>query len=163
MPSPTRLARSRSAVLLTLLLGALAIGACGEDEGPAGNPADPGRWRAQVEMMCSDGSQEAVALPLPQTPRQLGPDAKARAEIVTTVRDGIQPLPAPEGSGGAVEAYLAELSADIELLRAIDAQAAAGGDASGLEAQLDESAGQAALELDLRDCAAFANAIARTP
>ena len=104
LPAPlTPRPRALAAIALALIPVALAMGGCGGDEGMPGGPTDPERWRAQVELMCSDGSQEAVALPLPQAPREIGADAEARAEIVTTVRDGILPLPPRIASGSQTQ------------------------------------------------------------
>ena len=134
----------------------LLLAACGDDDETTPTVISSDEWAVEVSTLCSDGRDDATALPLPTSKRQVAPDAEARARILVTVRDGIVKLGRPEDVNGvAYDAYLTELAADIDQLQAV-----AGGD----EAEpLDESAGQAALELDLEECAAFSNAVARTP
>jgi hypothetical protein len=148
-----------------LLLLAVPLAACGDEEGDVAEALPPPsleQWQARVDGYCSDGIQEAVALPLPTNSRQLPNDARARAEILITVRDAVLPLARPEGKQDTVDSWLDELTADAEQLSELAATAAAGGDFLSLE-PVDESAGAVALVLGLRECAALANAIARTP
>ena len=158
--------RSCIGVALRARTAALALGACGGDDSTSGGEAatvSPVDWQTRANGFCSDGTQEALALPLPTLSSEVGDDAGARAEIVITVRDGILPLARPEGQEEQIQAYLDELTDDARLLVEIRDMAAQGGDPTSLVAQVDESAGQAALALELEDCAAFSNAIARTP
>lgn len=145
---------------IALLAAVLALPACGDDEDAEAGQLSTEVWVARADRFCTDGTQEATALPLPGRPQQVAADAVARAEIVATARDGLLTLGRPEDIDGEdLDAYLAELGADMELL----AQIAEGTESGGEYAQLDESAGLAASELGLAGCAAFANAIARTP
>lgn len=153
----------RGAIIAALLALPLGLAACGDDEGREPEPLDLEDWQARVSQLCSDGIQEATALPLPTTGAEVGPDARAMAEVVLTARDGILILATPEGQEEAVAVYLSELSGDAELLLRVARKAERGEDYQTPLARLDESAGQAALELALQDCAAFANAVARTP
>lgn len=153
-----------AAVAATLALAA-GVAACGDDDGvetPTLPPPSLEQWQAKVNGYCSDGVQEAVALPLPTTTREVPADARARAEILVTVHDAVIPLPPPEGKGDFVDVWLEELSSDTDLLNEIARTAAADEDYLTLAGELDESAGQAALTLGLDQCAALANAIART-
>lgn len=150
-----------SAIALAAII-AVAAGCGGDDAGDEALTAD--EWRTRASSFCADGTQRATALPLPATRSSVAADAAKRAEIVTNVRDELTTLGQAEGIDAAeVEAYLARLGGDAELLRRISRVAAAGGDFQRLNGRLDESAGQAANALELPDCAAFANAIARTP
>ncbi len=149
----------------TLVLAALAISGCGDGagNGSSGGPLSADAWRQRVNGFCGDGYQEATALPLPQSAARVGPDATARAEILASVRDSVLTLGQPDGiDPDAVSGYVDELNADIDQLGAI-ADAAEAGDPNAGHTQLDESAGQAAVDLGLDDCAALAQAIARTP
>lgn len=108
--------------------------------------------------------ERATALPLPASRSAVAADAAKRAAIVTKVRDGLMTLGQAEGiDDHEVESYLARLGGDAELLQQISRVARAGGDFQRLNGRLDESAGEVANALELDDCAAFANAIARTP
>jgi hypothetical protein len=155
--------------LIGLAAAALAtaglLGACGgDDDGSSpGEPVSEERWRSHAAGLCDAGTQEAVALPLPGNRREVAADARARAEILVNTRDQMMTLPPPEEIADEVDAYLGELDADIDLLSQTAEAARGDGDFRELINQMDESAGQAALELDLEECAAFANAIARTP
>jgi len=155
---------ARGLLVAALAAAALGIGGCGDDEGDeTGGPPSADEWRESVAGFCSDGYQEATALPLPEQLEQLGPDASARAEILANVRDSIVALGQPDGiSSDDVGGYVDELNADIDQLGQI-ASAAEAGDPDAGTTQLDESAGQAASELGLDDCAALSQAIARTP
>ncbi len=118
---------------------------------------------AEASRSCSDGVQEAVALPLPADTSEIAVDAQSRAEILDRVYDGILATPRPPEQEEDVAAYLEDLKGDVALLRRIRDEAAADQDTAGLQAQVDESTGALALRLNLEDCAALANAIARTP
>lgn len=138
---------------------------CGEGgDGSAGGPLGADEWRDRADQFCSDGIQEASALPLPGSVAELADDAEARAEIDSTVRDGILTLGQPDGiSSDDVSAYVDDLGSDIDVLGRIADAAAAGDDVTELNGQLDESAGQLADGLGLDACVGLANAIARTP
>lgn len=141
---------------LAAVAAALALGACGDDDETTTPQAGSEAWTADAEAICAEGSDEAIALPLPGSRKQVAADAGARAEILTTARDELAGLDVPEDvDEQALGDYIAELDADIEQLAAISA--------GGPVEQLDESSGQIASELGLDECAAFANAIARTP
>jgi hypothetical protein len=148
------------AAAVAALVAAASLAACGGEDSES---LSLDQWRDRVAPMCSDGIQEAMAVPLPTSRRQVGEDSRAMAEIVLTVHDGILPLGLPDGEEDAAQAYLDQLAADAELLEEIAAAARAGEDFGALRDELDESAGRLALELDLEQCAAFANAVARTP
>jgi hypothetical protein len=154
-------------LLATAALGAvLAVGlaACGDDEEvPTLPPPSLEQWQARVNGYCSDGVQEAVALPLPQTTRQVPEDAQARASILLDVHDAVLPLAQPPEQTTQINSWMGELDADAKLLKKIAVKAAAGLDYLTLAGELDESSGVAANELGLDQCAALANAIARTP
>jgi hypothetical protein len=154
--------RAASATVALALL--LTLAACGGDDEPE-PPLRPSleQWQLRVDGYCSDGIQEAVALPLPTSTKQLPNDARGRAEILVTVRDAVLPLPRPEGEEEKIDAWINELTADAELLNEIASVAAADDDYLDLITSLDESAGQVAGELGLDDCAGLAQAIARTP
>jgi hypothetical protein len=158
--------RTLSLFLLAALT--LAVGACGgEDEadGPTAPPAplSEAEFTAAADAACEAGAERATELPLPGSRREVEADAEAMGEIVRDVREQISALGAPEGREAEVEAYLAELTEDIALLGEIRAAAAEGGDFREPLRRLDESAGQAASELGLDECAGFANVVARTP
>ena len=142
---------------LTALMALGPLAGCGDDEGST-TELDAETWAARADRFCTDGVQEATALPLPQKAKDVPADADARAAIVATVGDGIITLGSPEGvDAEALGIYIAELAADnAELTQAADSPA-------GGPILIDESAGQAANELGLEGCAAFSNAIARTP
>ena len=147
-----------------LAAAALGIGGCGDDEGDeTGGPPSADEWRESVAGFCSDGYQEATALPLPEQLEQLGPDASARAEILANVRDSIVALGQPDGiSSDDVGGYVDELNADIDQLPQIADDAAAGDPDAGQNG-LDESAGEAAAGLGLENCRTLAQVVARTP
>lgn len=152
----------RRGAAATLVLATLIGAGCGDDEGDGstGGPLSSDAWRQRVNGFCGDGYQEATALPLPEGAAQVGPDAIARAEILANVRDSILTLGQPDGiDPGAVSGYIDELNADIDELGEIADAAESGAG----QTQLDESAGEAATELGIDDCAALAQAIARTP
>ncbi len=154
----------RLAALLAVAALAAPLAACGDDEeAPTLPPPSLEQWQARVNGYCSDGIQEAVALPLPTTTRDVPADARARAEILVTVYNAVIPLPPPEGKSDFIDVWLEELSSDTDLLNEIARTAAADGDYLTQLGELDESAGEAALTLGLDQCAALANAIARTP
>lgn len=139
-------------------------GGCGLSEDNPPEQLSDEEWVGRADGFCSDGIQEATALPLPSRRGDLAADAAQRAEIVTNVRDGLVTLGASDGiDEDAVTLYIGQLSADAQLLEKVSEAASAGGDAQQLNAQLDESAGQAASSLGLADCATFASVIARTP
>jgi hypothetical protein len=159
-PRPTR-----PPLLLVLALAACMslIGCGGDEDAPGTAGEDPGTWRTEASEACEAGTEEAVALPLPQNRRETVEDARAMAEILSTARATIGSLGAPEELAEEADAYLAELDEDIAILEQVVRKGrppSGGGEGATL---LDESAGQAALELDLPACAAFANAAARTP
>lgn len=161
--SGPRRPRRLAALALAAALVAVPAG-CGDDEEvPALPPPSLEQWQARVNGYCSDGIQEAVALPLPTTTRDVPADARARAEILVTVHDAVIPLPPPEGQSDFIDVWLEEISSDIDLLNEIARTAAANGDYLTQLGELDESSGQAALTLGLDQCAALANAIARVP
>jgi hypothetical protein len=145
----------------------LPLAACGggddDDQMTTFPPPSIEQWQARVDGFCSDGIQEAVALPLPRSTKELPDDARGRAEILVTVRDAVLPLPRPEGTEDAVDAWLEELTADAELLNEIASVAAADDDYLDLIAELDESSAGPAAELGLDTCVTLAQAIARTP
>lgn len=143
---------------------AASLAACGGDDGPT-QAITPSleQWQVRVDGYCSDGVQEAVALPLPTSSKQIPDDARARADILVTVRDAVLPLPRPEGEEERINAWLDELTADADLLNRIASVAAADDDYLELISKLDESSGELATELGLSDCATLAQAIARTP
>ena len=146
----------RLTVALLAIGAAMAFaGGCGEDdETTSGLDADI--WSASAEDACAAGSRDAIDLPLPSRKGEVAKDVEARAAILVSVRDELTALGTPEGiDGEALSAYLDQLELDIEKLEAVGL--------TGVTQPLDESAGQAALELGLDECAAFANAIARTP
>jgi len=149
---------------LALLLG-IALAACGGDdeEVPTLPPPSLEQWQARVNGYCSDGIQEAVALPPPQTTRQVPEDSQARAAILIDVHDAVLPLAQPPDQATQIDLWLGELEADAKLLNKIAVKAASGLDYLTLAGQVDESSGEAANELGLDQCAGLANAIARTP
>ncbi len=155
--------RGRTGLLWLLLALALTLAACGEDDSGIPEPLDLEAWQARAGQFCADGIQEATALPLPTTGAEVGPDARAMAEIVLTARDRMLTLAPPEGEREAANDYLTQLSDDAELLLTVARRAERGADYRTPLSQLDESAGQVAAELGLPDCAAFANSVARTP
>lgn len=134
----------------------LLLTACGDDEETTPTVISADEWAVEASAFCGEGRRKATKLPLPTSKRAVAPDAELRVRILTKVRGDIIELGRPEDVNEvAYDAYLTELESDIDQLQAL----AAGDDAE----PLDESAGQAALELELDECAAFANAIARTP
>ena len=142
-------------------MGAFGCGG-GDESGEEALGAD--EWRTRANSFCADGVERATALPLPASRSAVAADAAKRAAIVTKVRDGLMTLGQAEGiDDHEVESYLARLGGDAELLQQISRVARAGGDFQRLNGRLDESAGEVANALELDDCAAFANAIARTP
>lgn len=147
-------ARLRWLARLAAAAAALALLAgCGDDEETTGE-GDAATWAAEANAICGAAVEEAIALPLPGSAGEVAADATARAGILTAVRDDVAALELPDDvDSGLLDAYIAELDADIGQLEGAERRAP----------QLDESAGQAALELDLDECAALANAIARTP
>ena len=150
---------------IALLSVALAVGlaACGgDDEVPTLPPPSLEQWQARVNGYCSDGVQEAVALPLPQTTRQVPEDAQARASILLDVHDAVLPLAQPPDEATNIDLWMGEIQADSKLLQKIAVKAAAGLDYLTLAGELDESSGEAANALGLDQCANLANAIART-
>lgn len=155
---------TRRFLAAALAILAVALSACGDDESSdAGGPLSADEWSERVQGFCSDGYQEATALPLPESVQQLEADAASRAEILANVRDSILTLGQPDGiSSDDVGGYVDELNADIDQLAQIS-DAAKSGAVDPSVAQLDESAGQAAGELGLDDCVALAEAVARTP
>ena len=151
---------------IALLSVALAVGlaACGgDDEVPTLPPPSLEQWQARVNGYCSDGIQEAVALPLPQTTRQVPADAQGRAAILLDVHDAVLPLAQPPDQATDIDLWMGEIAADAKLLSKIAVKAASGRDYLTLAGQLDESSGEAATGLGLDQCAGLANAIARTP
>ena len=142
-------------------IAALAAAGCG-DEGGSRRPS-PDEWAEKAGQLCSDGSQEAIALPLPASRSEVATDSAAMAEIVATVRDGILPLGLPAEDEDLAAAYIDQLTADAKLLLDVSEAARRGGDYRTALSRLDESAGERARELGLDECAAFANAVARTP
>lgn len=142
---------------VVVLATAIAVG-CGDD------PADPepfsaAEWRERADQFCDEGAQDATALPPPGSRREIAEDASARAEIIATVRDGIVTLGTPDGiDDRQLTSYLVALEADVGKLE----QLAEGG-GSGGAAVIDETTGGIAGDLGLQSCAAFVNAVARTP
>lgn len=150
-------ARWRGRIGAAVLTAAIALPACGGDDEGEAEALSADDWTARADRYCTDGTQEAIALPLPASSREVGPDAAARAEIVATVRDGLLTLGRPgDIDSEQLDAFLGELETDIGQLE----QSAEAGDGP---VALDESAGVAANEMGLPGCAAFVNAIARTP
>ena len=149
--------------LVVVLLGVWLLSS--DDEGSVPAPAlDGPSWSERASGYCRDGTEEAAALTLPSSPRQVAADADARIEILARVRDGIYTLGSPGGGDEALAAaYLEQLDADLDKLDAIAEAARTGGDFQAAAAQLDESAGETADRLGLPDCVALAQAIARTP
>ncbi len=121
------------------------------------------QWQARVNGYCSDGIQEAVALPLPETTRQVPEDAQARAAILVDVHNAVLPLAQPPDQATEIDVWMGEIAADAKLLNKIAVKAASGLDYLTLAGQIDESSGEAANALGLDQCAGLANAIARTP
>jgi len=154
-------------LLLTAALAALlgtGLAACGDDEEvPTLPPPSLDQWQARVNGYCSDGVQEAVALPPPQTTRQVPEDSQARAAILTDVHNAVLPLAQPPDQATQIDLWMGEIDADAKLLNRIAVKAASGQDYLTLAGQIDESSGEAANALGLDQCAALANAIARTP
>ncbi len=150
---------------LLVVVGAAIILITSGDGGEAGAEAFTGEtWAEQADGYCSDGLQEATALTPPSSARQVAADANARIAIVATVRDGIYTLGEPEDADQALAAvYVDQLNSDLDELAAIADAAKSGGDYQSLSAGFDESSGQTADRLGLADCAAFSEAIARTP
>ena len=142
---------------LAAVAAALTLGACGDDDEATTTEAGSSEaWTVDAEAICAAASEEAIALPLPGSRKQVAADAEARAEILPTVIGELEALDLPEDvDEELVGDYLAELEADAEQLRAT-----AAGEGSR---SLDESSGQIASRLGLDECAALANAIARTP
>lgn len=156
--------RATAAALIAALT--IPLAACGGDDDGVADPLPPPsleQWQVRVEQFCSDGIQNAVAIPLPQSTRDIPDDARARAEILVTTRDAVLPLARPEGEGETIEAWLTELTDDARLLNEIASVAAADDDYLDLLAQVDESSAGPASELGLDNCVALAQAIARTP
>ena len=154
--------RAASAALALVIV--LSLAACGDDEEVETLPGPSlEQWQLRVDGYCSDGIQEAVALPLPTSTKEVPDDARGRAEILVTVRDAVLPLPRPDGEEETINAWLNELTADAELLNEIATVAAADDDYLDLLTELDESSGEVAGELGLDNCVALAQAIARTP
>lgn len=155
----------RTVALLAALLALSGCGLEGDDEGgeavaTTASPLEEEGWTARADRFCTDGTQEATALPLPTRSPEIAADTAARAEILATVRDGLLTLGRPDDVDEVdLNVFLAELDADIEQLSG----PATATSADGLSMALDESAGQAANELGLPGCAALSNAIARTP
>lgn len=157
--------RPRAIAAALALFAALSLAACGGDDGEMTTFPAPSleQWQVRVDGYCSDGIQEAVALPLPTSTKELPDDARGRADILVTVRDAVLPLPRPEGEEETINAWLEELTADAQLLNEVASVAAADGDYLDLIAQVDESSGELAAELGLENCVTLAQAIARTP
>jgi hypothetical protein len=154
----------RLRALGALAIGALALGGCGSGGDDSETPdTDPDTWRAEATEACEAGTEEAVALPLPQSRRQVSADAEAMVDILITARDSIASLGAPEELETEVDAYLGELDEDIAMLEQVVSEGPPERGGEEGATLLDESAGEAALALDLQACAAFSNAVARTP
>jgi hypothetical protein len=158
---------TRAVAVLLALAFVLPLAACGGDDGEDQMTTFPApsleQWQVRVDGYCSDGIQEAVALPLPRSTEELPDDARGRAAILITVRDAVLPLPQPEGEGDTIDAWLTELTADARLLNEVASVAEAGDDYLDLIGELDESSGELAGELGLDSCVTLAQAIARTP
>lgn len=127
------------------------------------DPPTMEEWRAEVSGLCDDAVQETTALPLPASPAESATDAAAQVEILSMVRDRMLQLGVPEERDADVRAYIDQLRADIDLLVEIQRTGEQGLDAAPLRAELDEESGALAESLDLPNCVALANAIARTP
>jgi hypothetical protein len=142
---------------------AAGLAACGDgDEVPTLPPPSLEQWQARVNGYCSDGIQEAVALPPPETTRQVPQDSQARAAILIDVHNAVLPLAQPSGSETAINTWMDEIEADAKLLNRIAVKAAAGLDYLTLAGEIDASSADAANALGLDQCADLANAIART-
>lgn len=139
------------------------LGCGGESDSTGGGTLGADAWRERAVGFCSDALQEATALPLPQSRRELAADASARAEIVATLRDGLVGLGQPtDVSADDLGAYVDDLDADVDALSDLARAAKSGAGAEG-STPIDESSGQLANRLELPECAALSNAIARTP
>lgn len=166
MPPVDRVGQgSRAIAAVTTALAIALLAGCGDDEDAETVTAiSAGDFVPLAEEFCTDGTEEATALPLPANAGAVAKDADARAEIVATVRDGLLTLGEPEGvDGESRTAYLVELETDIQQLGEIAAAARTGESYEELNATFDESAGAVAATIGLDACAAFSNAIARTP
>jgi hypothetical protein len=160
---PVILRALAAASTLAVVLSLSACGLSGDETVETFPPPSLEQWQAKVDLYCSDGIQEVVALPLPRTTDEVPDDALGRADILITVRDAVLPLPRPEGEEETIQAWLDDITADAKLLGEISSVAAAGGDYLDLIAELDESSGEIAGELGLENCVTLAQAIARTP
>lgn len=148
------------AVAAALVLASSGCG--GEEEAPTG-PLSESDWQERAGGLCRDGMQDAAALPVPGSVAELARDAAARAEIVAGLREGLTSLGEPDGvSPNDLDAYLDDLSADVDALNALSKAAGRGGDVRKAVRRIDESAGELATRLGQPDCAALSNAIART-
>ena len=149
---------------IAVVLGiVLLIRSCGEDESGDTTVA-AGSWEEQAEGYCRDGLQEATSLALPSSAREVAADAEARIQIVATVRDGLYTLGEPTDLDPARTAiYVDQLTGTLNLLDQVREAARSGGDYQEINASISESSGQTAADLGLENCAAFAQAVARTP
>ena len=148
--------------LVVIVLGIWLLASGGDDD--SGPVVAAPSWSDRANGFCRDGTEEATALIPTSTPHQISADAVDRIEILARVRDGIYTLGLPgDGDQALAAAYLEQLDADLDTLGAVAEAARTGGDYQAAAADLDESAGETADRLGLSDCAALAQAIARTP
>ncbi|MEZ5156870.1 MAG: hypothetical protein R2718_12285 [Solirubrobacterales bacterium] len=107
-------------IVLGLVVVLIVVWATSEGDESTGSPAVQSSWAERADAYCSDGLQEAAALPLPGTAREVAADADARIGIVATVRDGIYTLGDPDAGDEALAAvYVRQLDADLGTLDAI--------------------------------------------
>ena len=152
-----------AAVVIVLIAIVVWIGSCGGDE-PDATAGGTENWSDLANAYCADGIQEAGALALPSSAREVAADAAARIRIVAAVRDGIYTLGEPADLDPALVAvYLGRLEDDLDALDELRRAASSGEDYSSLSAGLGESSGEAAAELGLTDCTSLSQTIARTP
>jgi hypothetical protein len=168
-PGTSRSIRPRwgriAAALLALVAAIVLIVVLGPWGGDDAATATAGEgWGARANAYCADGIQEASALTPPSSATQAGADAAARIAIVATVRDGIYTLgePAELDSAGHT-AYVDSLTEDLDRLDEIRKAARSGGDYRQLSAGFEEASGEPVSQLDLDDCAEFAQAIRPPP
>ena len=158
----------RIAGALALIAGAAALivafGPWGEGDDAGATATTEETWTARANAYCADGIQEASALTLPSSAREVAADAEARIQIVATVRDGIYTLGgSPDVDPALTAVYVDALTKDLDRLDDIRTAAKSGGDYQALNAGFEEASAEPATQLGLDDCAAFAQSIARTP
>lgn len=157
-------------VIAILALAAGAAG-CGEDSDAGGPPtkeAPPptiGEFREAANAYCAEAGERLTARTGFGGLAATEHFARVAGRITARLRTEVALLEVPDRFREQRARYTTNLDVAVRELGAVESAAAArdrGAVADALE-ELSEKPGEVARSIGLRDCAAFANAVARTP